>query len=112
MERLRYSDLTIDEKSKICNGCGGKGGWIKPPSFIFKASCNHHDFLYWRGKDESDRKYADKAFYRYMGYDIEKAKWYMKLYFYPWAFAYYSTVRCLGKKFFNYSSEYKTLADI
>ena len=46
---LKYSDLTPAQKQHIRNGCGGKGGWINPLDFIFNASCNHHDFLFWLG---------------------------------------------------------------
>ena len=39
---LIYKDLTDTQKQAICNGCGGKGGFINPPEFLFHASCNHH----------------------------------------------------------------------
>ena len=58
---LKYRDLTQEQKEKICNGCGSKGGFIKPPNFIFKASCNHHDFNYWRGNTKELKKKADKG---------------------------------------------------
>ena len=51
---LKYRDLTEEQKKFVCNGCGGKSGWINPPEFLFNASCNHHDFLYWRGCTEAD----------------------------------------------------------
>lgn len=109
---LKYSDLTPQQKDKICNSCGGKGGLINPPNFIFKASCNHHDFYYWRGCTNSDRKKADKAFYRYMRLDIQEAKWYLKPYYHQWALAYYLAVRLFGSKYFYYSEKMRTLADI
>jgi len=28
---MHYKDLTEEEKTKICNGCGGKGCWVKAP---------------------------------------------------------------------------------
>ncbi len=60
----KYEDLTPEEKKEICNGCGGKGGWIKPPHRVFfEASCNHHDYGYWKGCTEEDRKKCDKKFY-------------------------------------------------
>ncbi len=34
----KYEDLTPEEKKEICNGCGGKGGWIKPPHAVFFVS--------------------------------------------------------------------------
>ena len=109
---MRYSDLTEDQKSKICNGCGAKGGLVKVPSFIFKASCNQHDFYYWRGREESDRLKADESFYRNMKIDIQDEKWYSKPFHHVWAYTYFKAVRIFGKKAFNYSINYKTLADI
>jgi len=109
---LHYSDLTEVQKQSICNGCGVKGGLIKPPDFIFKASCNQHDFYYWRGYSEEDRKKADKAFYKFMRVDITSAKWLMKPYYHLWAFGYYTAVRLFGKKFFNYSKNMRASRDI
>ncbi|MFA5669912.1 MAG: hypothetical protein WCX83_00205 [Candidatus Cloacimonas sp.] len=109
---LRYSELTDNQKSIICNGCGGKGVFIKPPDFIFKASCNQHDFYYWLGKDENDRKKADKEFYRFMRIDISEVELIKKPYYHTWALAYYLSVRAFGRKFFNYSDKYKTVEEI
>ena len=99
---LKYSNLTPEQKKIICNGCGGKGGFIKPPDFIFHASCNQHDFYYWRGGDEKDRELADIQFYEAMSIDILNAKWYLKPYYRFWAYTYYIAVRIAGGKFFNY----------
>jgi len=108
---LRYSDLTNEQKKFICNGCGGKGGWVKPPNFIFKASCNQHDFYYWRGYTEEDKKRCDKKFYELTKEDIDDANvntiksWY----YHTWAYAYYKFVRAFGKKYFYYGTKSKTL---
>lgn len=67
---FKYSSLTHEQKKHICNGCGGKGGWIKPPKFIFHASCDQHDFYYWRGCSEDDRLLADISFHKWMKIDI------------------------------------------
>lgn len=99
---LKYSSLTPEQKKIICNGCGGKGGFIKPPDFIFHASCNQHDFYYWRGGNEKDRELADRQFYEAMSIDILNAKWYLRPYYRFWAYTYYIAVRIAGGKFFNY----------
>jgi len=109
---IKYSDLTDNQKSLITNGCGAKGGFINPPDFIFKASCNQHDFYYWRGMDEEDRKKADNAFYKYMRIDISEVSFHKKPYYHLWAFSYYSMVRLFGKKYFSYAYRYKTLEDL
>ena len=99
---LKYRDLTPEQKAKICNGCGGKGGFIKPPQFLFRASCNQHDFYYWRGGTELDRKKADDAFYRFMKMDANSAEWYRVVFYRMIAFSYYRAVRAFGKKYFSY----------
>ena len=108
---LRYSILTPEQKEKICNGCGAKGGWVKPPNFIFNASCDHHDFLYWLGNTEADRKYADKAFYKKMKEDINDRSynWSKRLWYRMWSWSYYRAVRLFGKKAFYYGETKRTL---
>jgi hypothetical protein len=109
---LKYSELTKEEKKKICNGCGSKGGWIKPPEFLFHASCDQHDFYYWRGGLEPDRKKADDEFYRYMIIDCSRADGLVKYIKYRLiAFIYYQAVRYAGKMWFNYG-EMKTKKDL
>ena len=105
MKELRYKNLTKEQKDKICNGCGSKGGWFNPPEFLFHASCNHHDFLYWKGVTEKDRKLADEAFYKYMKKDCKK------FYDYIIAYIYYKAVRVMGNKYFNHKIQ-KTLKDL
>ena len=103
---LRYRDLTRVQKSKICNGCGGKGGIIPVPEFLFHASCNHHDFLYWVGNTEIDRKKADDAFYRFMQLDIaNEDSRFKRMYYRAWAYVYYKAVRLFGKRYFNYGKK-------
>ena len=59
---IRYCDLTEAQKAVICNGCGPKGGWVPVPEFFCHASCDHHDFNYWLGHTEADRRKADHQF--------------------------------------------------
>lgn len=111
---LTYSELTQEQRDKISNGCGGKGSWIPVPNFIFKASCNQHDFYYWRGCSEEDKVKADKAFYRFMRMDIADlpvSKFWLKLCYHGWALTYYLSVRQFGKSYFHYADEMKTLED-
>jgi hypothetical protein len=99
----KFRELNPEQIKKICNGCGGKGGWIKAPSFFFKASCNHHDYNYWLGHKEEDRAKADRQFYEAMKEDCTDQKWYNRWWAYSVAFSYYSAVRLFGKKYFYYS---------
>ena len=102
MIKLKYSELTDEQKEIICNGCGAKSGWLNPPEFLFSASCNQHDFYYWRGGTESDRLEADKAFYEAMLSDIQNYIWYKRVLYKSIAYTYYKSVRLFGKKFFYY----------
>ena len=108
---LRYSSLTKDNKQAICNGCGGKGGWINPPEFLFHASCNQHDFYYWRGGNKHDRGTADKLFYKFMREDCNTQAWYKIPLAHAVALTYFVAVRIAGKKYFNYG-EMKTKVDL
>jgi heterodisulfide reductase subunit A-like polyferredoxin len=47
-----------------------------------------------------------------MRIDIKQAKSIKKPYYHAWALTYYLMVKYFGKKYFNYSDAYKTLADI
>ena len=109
---LKYSSLNEDQKSKICNGCGAKGWFIKPPQFLFRASCNQHDFYYWRGCNENDRLKADKEFYRYMKIDCEDYVWHKKAYYRVIAYVYFKAVRLFGKKFFYYGNSKRDKKDL
>lgn len=109
---LKYKELNSHQKKFVANGCGGKGGLINPPEFLFHASCNHHDFLYWRGCTEEDRKKADDEFYELMKNDISRTNWYLKPHYHIWAYTYYKSVRLIGKKFFYYAEKQKTMKDL
>lgn len=103
---LRFRDLTPLQKAVICNGCGGKGSIVPVPEFLFHASCNHHDFYYWRGGSEADRKRADEAFYKFMKQDAAMAGTMLKrLHYRLWAYIYYQAVRQFGAKYFHYGKQ-------
>jgi hypothetical protein len=101
----KFKDLTIDEIQHICNGCGGKGGWLKPPNFIFKSSCNHHDYNYYLGFKESHRKKADKQFYRAMKDQIKKVNFFRRPGLHIAAYSYYTAVRWCGADYFHYGKK-------
>lgn len=127
---LKYRYLTHEQKKHICNGCGAKGGWIKPPNFIFLASCNHHDFKFWLGCTIEAFYKANKDFYEMMKIDIanikfytDDMKWYEKAisiskasakksYYHIWAFAYYQAVNIGGKEYFYFAEVMKTKEDL
>lgn len=103
MHYKKFEDLTKEERSKICNGCGGKGSWVRPPHGIFfKASCDHHDYGYWKGGGEVARMRCDKNLYKAMIEDCKSLPWYRWARYRPWCWAYYVAVRMCGAKYFNY----------
>ena len=118
--RLRYADLSRDEKEFITNGCGGKGGWLDPPDWIFHADCDHHDFQYFLGHTEADRLKADRQFYKAMRKDVERQSWYWRWWYYAVAWTYYRAVRLAGGmkeedgsgKFFFYGSDERGKAEL
>ncbi len=110
---LRYRNLTDEEKNAITNGCGAKGGFISVPNFIFRASCRHHDFNYWLGNTEDDRRKADRQFYEAMKRDAAMVRSFWKrLYYRAWAWIYYKAVTHFGVRYFNYADQQKTWEDL
>jgi len=103
---MKYDHLSPTQRNEICNGCGGKGGLIKPPHRIFfETSCNKHDFSYYLGCTEKDRLKADKGFYQAMKQDCESLPWYQYARYRPWCWVYYKAVRRFGRKFFYYGDK-------
>ena len=111
---IRYKDLSAKQVSSICNGCGGKGGWVKPPRRrFFVEQCNQHDFNYFLGFIEAHRKKADKQLKKAMHQRISLygMPWYKKI-LHPWCHAYYLAVRLAGKKYFYYGKQEQEVPNI
>ena len=101
-----YEDLTPAQRQEICNGCGGKGGIVKPPHRIFfRTSCNHHDYGYWKGCTEADRKAADQMLRKKMNEDVATLPWLKRIRYRPWCWVYYMAVRAAGGRFFHYADK-------
>lgn len=117
MTTIRFGNLTTDVvdaliEMEILNGCGGKGSYINPPDWLFTASCYHHDFNYWLGGDERDRKKADKQFYDAMRKDVKRASWWKRPWYRLMAWSYYRAVRLFAKSHFHYADVERTLEDL
>jgi hypothetical protein len=111
-ETPTYDQLSAAMVEQICNGCGGKGGTIDPPEWRFHDSCLVHDFAYWIGGTESDRRRADKAFYDDMRQACRMRKqWWQRPWYYMMAWVYYRAVRHCGGGYFHYGSR-RTWADL
>ncbi len=104
---IRYRDLTEDQKTFICNGCGPKGKFIPVPEFLFHASCDHHDFNYWLGHTILDRLKADLQFYKEMrrdaGCNIAQQSM---------ALLYFLAVRSFGAVCFHYADKERDVNDL
>ncbi len=58
-----FLNLSPELKSEVCNGAGAKDG-IKVPNTMWGLDCieafNPHDFEYWMGETEEDKRIADR----------------------------------------------------
>ena len=104
MSELRFDDLTDIERRAICNGCGGKGGLVRPPQFRFGASCDEHDFGYWVGGDEARRRWCDARFFGAMVTDAVLLPLWRRPAHLLLAWIFYRAVRLCGRRFFHYGT--------
>ena len=104
---IRYRDLTEEQKDRICNGCGPKGGWVPVPEFFCHASCDHHDFNYWLGCTEEDRRKADHEFLEAMLIDAGSNPAKQTI-----AFTYWMAVRLFGAFCFHYADRERDENDL
>ena len=103
---MRYLDLSPEQKQALCNGCGGKGGWIKPPyADFFKEQCNWHDFNYFLGFTEKHRAKADNQLRLAMQAKIMELPLWKRIIMRPWCNTYYLAVRISGSKYFYYGDK-------
>lgn len=117
MTPIRFAQLTPEQFQFLLdeghlNGCGGKGGWLDPPDWIFTASCYHHDFNYWVGGSEEDRLKADWQFYQAMLEDAEELPWWKRWWGKAMAWTYYKAVLWFAKPFFHYADQKRSLEDL
>lgn len=75
-----YWELTTEEKAKICNGAGPRGfGYLVPDTIwglSVTAAADIHDWMYYVGTVENDKKRADKIFLNNMVRIIEDKTWF------------------------------------
>lgn len=111
IKQKHYSELTendwkILKKEKIVNWYWPSGSYIlnflvKKLSPIFQESnANIHDFTYWQGGDELQRKKCDDWFFDRLIRDSIKSN--NKLYYVILSIIFYISVRILWKNHFNY----------
>lgn len=77
------------------------------PEFLFHASCDHHDFRYWKGGTEADREAADHDFLDAMLIDAGNDPAMQAA-----AFAYWMAVRLFGGYCFRYADKERDENDL
>ena len=109
---LRFEDVAEEVIARISNGCGS-AGTEAVPEFVFRSSCDRHDFYYWMGGTEEDRQRADKQFLEDMRADAwaTATLWERSAYLTA-AFNYYLAVRKWGKLSFHYTTQPRSWNDL
>jgi len=104
----------LKKKEQIYNnGCSPK--WLTDnlpwylkkiqSQILFSPSCAIHDFRYYVGNTEEERKFADKEFYENMKKQVKKKKWYKRPFLNLGAFLFYKLVEKYGNTAFNYGEK-------
>ena len=104
--KLNLEDLPPDQmhtfKTEIFNGVGSREFFIDPHDLIFKQAAMAHDFAYWRGGSNEDRKLSDKIYLEDSLDAVRRQrKWTRPIYFVI-AYIYYGFLKMLGKYAFEY----------
>lgn len=77
------------------------------PEFFCHASCDHHDFRYWVGGTEEDRRKADLEFLEAMLVDAGEDQGKQGI-----AFTYWMAVRLFGSFCFFYTDKQRDEEDL
>lgn len=114
MKRPQYSDLP--GWLQYGNGCGPGARWLNVPDFIFKASCDHHDFNFQRGCGANhwyENLWKAPYWYTKANWDMGKHMWQdSKLWWhYLVTIGYTTAVQLLGWPWFRIG-RWRTLKEI
>jgi len=98
----KYWELTEEEKKKVCNGCGAKGSFLAKmiPQGKFREACNIHDYMYYIGKTDEDKKVADRVFINNLNRIVEAMPLVLKPLAKSLARVYYEAVAKFGYEAF------------
>lgn len=97
-----YWKLTGDERNRICNGCGAKGSFLAKmlPQGVFKAACDIHDYMYYIGRHQDDKRAADRVFINNLNRIVEAMPGYKRPFAKALARVYYEAVSKFGYEAF------------
>lgn len=102
---LEFDNLTKLQKEFflefIWNGVGSRE-FAKPPQLIFANASVYHDFAYFRGGNESDRKIADKDFFHRSHSSTRKQHTYTRPFYYVMSYVYFYGLKKIGGKAWEY----------
>lgn len=108
--KLNLDDLTPKQykrfMSEIYNGVGSNDvDFIDPHDLIFKKAAEYHDFAYWRGGTDEDRRICDYIFLLHCLEATRKEKWYYRPFYYGASYVYYLALVLFGRYAFEYKDE-------
>lgn len=102
---LLYEDLSVKQKDfflkYIWNGVGSRE-FVKPPALIFDEPSMYHDFAYFRGGTDEDRKQADKEFFHKAHDEVRKKAVWQRPFYYTMSYVYFYGLKKLGGKAWEY----------
>jgi len=108
-----YWELTKAEKILICNACGGRGGKLNflIPQKHFQEACNIHDYMYYIGRTQEDKREADATLLYNLDQIVNqmsgiKKWWYKKL-----AKTFYEAVSKFGDYYFWKGKRFEDLVE-
>jgi hypothetical protein len=106
-----YWRLSKEEKAKICNGCGGRGGVLNflIPQKHFEEACNIHDYMYATGYTEEDKRKADATLLYNLDTIVKNMKGVKKWWYKNLAKTFYKAVHNLGDYYFWKGKKFKDL---
>ena len=103
-----FLNMSPEVKAEVCNGPGAKDG-IKVPSTMYGLDClevfDIHDFDYWMGENEEDKRRADMRMLQNSMIMINNTGGWLRILRRYRAVTYYNGVANYGKKAFYAGKE-------
>lgn len=103
---LKFEDLTDEQINYFWNGVGSDHFFLNPPDLIFGEASKRHDFAYWMGATEQDRKDADERFYL-EGWKatLKNNHKILRPFYFFMSWFYFKVLGLIGNKAFEYCTE-------